>query len=77
MNTNLFKTIMKALCFTFLAVLISYFVIGKLLVYAFNFSTVEASYHLTTYTLLIGLIFIIIFCTILILDKIDSITKKD
>ncbi|MGN6714129.1 hypothetical protein [Anaerocolumna jejuensis] len=73
MNTNIFKMIMKAFGFTILAVLISYFVVGKSLVCAFDYSTVNASYHLPTHALLIGLIFIIIFCTMLILDKISKL----
>lgn len=72
MDWNTFKSIFKALGFTFLAVIMSYFVIGKLLVYAFGYSTVEASYHLPTHALLVGLMFVIIFCTILILEKLKK-----
>jgi hypothetical protein len=72
MENNIFKSIIKAGGITLLAVITSYFVIGKLLVYAFGYSTVEASYHLPTHALLIGLIFTIIFCTLLILDKLKN-----
>ncbi len=67
-----FKLILKAVGYTLSVVLISYFFIGKLLVFAFGYFTVEASYHLPTHALLIGLIFTIIFCTLLILAEINS-----
>lgn len=72
MENNVFKLILKAVGITLLAVIIFYFVIGKLLVYLLGYSTVEASYHLPTHALLIGLIFTNIFCTLLILDKLKN-----
>jgi hypothetical protein len=69
MEDNTFKSILKAFGLTILAVTISYFLIGRLLVAAFGYSTVEASYHLPTHALLVGLMFTVIFCTLLILDK--------
>lgn len=72
MENNIFKLILKALGITLFAIIISYLVIGKLLVLAFGYSTVEASYHLPTHALLIGLMFTIIFCTLLILDKLKN-----
>lgn len=69
MEDNKFKLILKAFGLTFLAVTIAYFMIGRLLVVAFGYTTVEASYHLPTHVLLVGLMFTVIFCTLLILDK--------
>ncbi len=72
MEDNTFKLILKAFGLTFLSVTISYFLIGRLLVVAFGYSEVEASYHLPTHALLVGLMFTVIFCTILILDKLKN-----
>lgn len=72
MENNDFKLLLKAICITLLIVILSYFIIGNLLVFAFGYSTVEASYHLPTHALLIGLILTIIFCTLLILDKLNN-----
>ncbi len=72
MENNILKLILKAIGITLLVVITSYYLIGKLLVYAFGNPTVEVSYHLPTYTLLIGLIFTVIFCTLLILDKLNN-----
>lgn len=72
MENNTFRFILKAFGLTFLAVIIAYFVIGRLLVAAFGYSTVEASYHLPTHTLLVGLMFTVILCTILILNKLKN-----
>ncbi len=69
MQNKIFKMILKAMGITLVAVIISYFVIGKLLVFAFGYSTVEASYHLPTHTLIVGLIFTYILSALLILDK--------
>ncbi len=76
MNTNILKIILKSIGITILVVVASYLLIGKMLVFAFNYSTVESSYQLPTHALLIGLIFVFIFCTILILDKIEHFTKE-
>ena len=69
MENKIFKLILKAFGLTFLALTIAYFVIGRLLIAAFGYSTVEASYHLPTHALLVGLMFTMIFCTMLIHDR--------
>lgn len=72
MESNIFKLIIKSVGYTILAVIISYFGIGRFLGNAFDYTTVEATYHIITYALLIGLMFTIIFCTTLILDKLKN-----
>lgn len=41
-----------------------------------GYSSVESSYHLVTHSLLLSLIFIVVFCTSLILERLDEILKK-
>ena len=45
-----------------------------ILLFFFNvgYSSVESSYHLETHSLLLLLIFVVIFCTSLILEKFDE-----
>ncbi|WP_092923233.1 hypothetical protein [Romboutsia hominis] len=37
-----------------------------------GYSSVESSYHLATHSLLLSLIFLVIFCTSLILERLDE-----
>ena len=37
-----------------------------------GYNSVESSYHLVTHSLLLSLIFTVIFCTLLILERIDG-----
>ena len=41
-----------------------------------GYSSVESSYHLFTHSLLISLIFVVVFSTILILERLDENNKK-
>lgn len=41
-----------------------------------GYSSVESSYHLLTHSLLLSLIFLVVFCTSLIIEKFDDINKK-
>ena len=41
-----------------------------------GYSSVESSYHLVTHSLLLSLIFLVIFCTSLILEKFDENNEK-
>ncbi len=41
-----------------------------------GYSSVESSYHLVTHSLLISLIFVVVFCTSLILERFDESIKK-
>ena len=41
-----------------------------------GYSSVESSYHLVTHSLLLSLIFVVVFCTLLILERFDENTKK-
>ena len=69
MESNMFQKILGALFLTILVVIVSYLGIGFALNAMLNYSSVEASFHLPTHALLVGLIFTMIFCTILILDR--------
>ena len=42
----------------------------------FGYSSVESSYHLVTHSLLLSLIFVVVFCTSLILERFDESSKK-
>ena len=42
------------------------------IIFNFDYSSVESSYHLETHSLLLLLIFVVIFCTSLILEKFDE-----
>ena len=41
-----------------------------------GYSSVESSYHLVTHSLLLSSIFVVVFCTLLILERFDENTKK-
>lgn len=41
-----------------------------------GYSSVESSYHLVTHSLLLSLIFVVVFCTVLILEKVNGNTKN-
>lgn len=41
-----------------------------------GYSSVESSYHLVTHSLLLSLIFVVVFCTSLILERFDESSKK-
>ena len=41
-----------------------------------SYSSVESSYHLVTHSLLLSLIFLVIFCTSLILERFDENNEK-
>ncbi len=69
MGSNMFQKMLVALFLTILVVIASYLGIGFTLNAILNYSSVEASFHLPTHALLVGLIFTVIFCTILILDR--------
>lgn len=72
MEDKTIKSFGKAVLITLIAVIISFFGIGKLLNFVFGYSTVEGLYHLITHALLIGILFTIIFCTLLILDELKK-----
>lgn len=42
------------------------------IIFNFGYSSVESSYHLEIHSLLLLLIFVVIFCTSLILEKFDE-----
>lgn len=65
------KLLLTALCYTILIGLFSIFVIGGILKSTYNYFGV-GSWHLPTHTLLISLIFTVIFCTELILEKLKK-----
>ena len=46
------------------------------IIFNFGYSSVESSYHLVTHSLLLSLIFAVVFCTSLILDKFEDDTEK-
>ncbi len=41
-----------------------------------GYSSEESSYHLVTHSLLLSLIFVVVFCTSLILERFDESSKK-
>ena len=66
MKKALFSLLITAIIFFFNARFIAP-VISNL-----GYSSVESSYHLETHSLLLLLIFVVIFCTSLILEKFDE-----
>mgnify|MGYP000191014019 FL=1 len=66
MKKALFSLLITAIIFFFNAWFIAP-VISNL-----GYSSVESSYHLETHSLLLLLIFVVIFCTSLILEKFDE-----
>jgi hypothetical protein len=72
METKILKLMLKAMGIAFLVIVMSYYVLGGLLTAMFGYPSYEASFHLPTYALLVGLIFTVIFCTLLILDKLKN-----
>jgi hypothetical protein len=64
--------ILTALALTALVVLVSYLCFGTILNAIANYSTVEASYQLPTHALLVGLIFTVIICTMIILEELRN-----
>ena len=58
-----------ALGVTVIVVIASYLGFGVILNAMTNYSTFEGSYHLPTHALLIGLIFTVIICTMIILEE--------
>jgi hypothetical protein len=71
-ENNIFQKIMMALFFTVIVVIVSYFGFGFLLNVLLSYTSVEASFHLPTHALLIGSIFTVILCTVLILERLNK-----
>jgi 1,4-dihydroxy-2-naphthoate octaprenyltransferase len=71
-KNSFFQNILTALAYTFLVVILSYLCFGPILNAVSNYSTAEASYHLPTHALLVGIIFTVIICTILLLEEIKK-----
>lgn len=72
MVKNMIKQIVMSLFQTILVLVISFWGFEIALNAMFNYSSVEASYHLLTHSLLIGLIYTVILCTTLILDRLEK-----
>lgn len=72
MENNMFQKILRALFFTVMVVITSYWGFGLILNAMLNYSSVEGSYHLPTHALLMGLIFTVIFCTTIILERLKK-----
>ena len=70
MKKALFSLLITAIIFFFNA----WFIVP--VISNLGYSSVESSYHLVTHSLLLSLIFVVVFCTSLILDKFDYGTEK-
>lgn len=70
--SKLVKQIVMSLFQTILVVVISFWGFAFALNAMFNYSSVEASSHLLTHSLLIGLIYTVILCTYIILDRLEK-----
>ena len=72
MKNMFLQKILIALFYTFIVVIVSVFGIGNILAVIPSYSTVEGSFHLLAHALLIGLIFTVIFCTMVLLEKMEK-----
>ena len=70
MKKALFSLLITAIIFFFNA----WFIVP--VISNLGYSSVESSYHLVTHALLLSLIFAVVFCTSLILDKFEDDTEK-
>ena len=68
----------RALCSLLITVAIFFFNVWFIvpLISNVGYSSVESSYHLVTHSLLLSLIFVVVFCTVLILEKVNGNTKN-
>lgn len=69
------KKIGWAIISTIAMFFISALVIGPI-ISNIGYSSVESSYHLMTHALIVGLIFVVIICTMTILEEINQIKEK-
>ena len=74
MKNMFLQKILIALFYTFIVVIVSVsvFGIGNILAVIPSYSTVEGSFHLLAHAFLIGLIFTVIFCTMVLLEKMEK-----
>lgn len=69
------KKIILSILATVLTFFLATFIIMPILS-NWGYSSAEASYHLATHSFIFALIFIVIFCTLIIIEKIDELKDK-